>query len=90
MIIKHTFSLEKLILPTNSKLLKDSFSVIIFDKMHMNQLQTKVNNIEKYGWMDKVLAQKQKDGTKMQLTLTLQFLSFLFFRMELPSKCYCC
>ena len=66
MIIKHTFSLEKLILPTNSKLLKDSFSVIIFDKMHMNQLQTKVNNIEKYGWMDKVLAQKQKDGTEIQ------------------------
>ena len=61
MIIKHTFSLEKLILPTNSKLLKDSFSVIIFDKMHMNKLQTKV-----LGWMDKVLAQKQKDGTKIQ------------------------
>ena len=87
MIIKHTFSLEKLILPTNSKLLKYSFSLIVFDKMHRNELRTKVNNIEKYGWMDKVLAQKQKDGTKMQLTLTLQFLSFLFFRMELPSKC---
>ena len=39
--------------------------------MHMNELRTKVNNIEKYGWMDKVLAQKQKDRTKMQLTLTL-------------------
>ena len=71
MIIKHTFSLEKLILPTNSKLLKYSFSLIVFDKMHMNELRTKVNNIEKYGWMDKVLAQKQKDRTKMQLTLTL-------------------
>ena len=32
----------------------------------MNKLQTKVNNIEKYGWMDKGLAQKQKDGTKIQ------------------------
>ena len=44
-------------MPTNSKLLKDSFSLIVFDKMHMNELRTKVNNIEKYGWMDKVLAQ---------------------------------
>ena len=52
MIIKHTFSLEKLILPTNSKLLKYSFSLIVFDNMHMNELRTKVNNIEKYGWMD--------------------------------------
>ena len=39
--------------------------------MHMNELRTKENNIEKYGRMDKVLEQKQKYGTKMQLTLTL-------------------
>ena len=52
MIMKHTFSQEKLILPRNSKLLKDSFSLIIFDKMHKKELQTKVNNIEKYAWMD--------------------------------------